>query len=75
MELVNFSKKIQKLHIQIIAVILKMTSFRTIKKKIEKKGENPRFYGQNKLFNSSMPFSPWAILATRMHVGAPQKTH
>jgi hypothetical protein len=38
-----------------------------------KKSEEPRFYGQNKLFLSTQPFSPWAVLATWLHVGAPQK--
>jgi hypothetical protein len=39
-----------------------------------KKSEKPRCYGQNKLFFfSTLPFSPWAISATWLHVGAPQK--
>jgi hypothetical protein len=38
------------------------------------KSENLRFYGQNKKINlSTLPFSPWAILAAWLHVGAPQK--
>jgi hypothetical protein len=40
-------------------------------KKRVKKSEKPRFYGQNKLFFSTLPFSPWAILATWLHVRAP----
>jgi hypothetical protein len=38
-----------------------------------KKSEKPRFYGQKKLFFSTLPFSPWAVSATWLHVGAPQK--
>jgi hypothetical protein len=38
-----------------------------------RKSEKPRFYGQNKLFLSIMPFSSWAVLATWLHVGAPQE--
>jgi hypothetical protein len=29
--------------------------------------------GKTNFFFSTMPFSPWAILATWLHVGAPQK--
>jgi hypothetical protein len=44
-------EKIKKLHILIVAVTLKVTSYRTMsKKKKVKKSEKPRFYGQNKLF-------------------------
>jgi hypothetical protein len=37
------------------------------------KCENARFYRQKKLFFGTMPFSPWAILAIWLHIGAPQK--
>jgi hypothetical protein len=41
------------------------------KKKVKKK-KKPRFYGQNNLFFlSTLSFSPWAVLATWLHVGAP----
>jgi hypothetical protein len=51
MDLVKILGKKQKLHIQIVAVTLKVTSCKTISKKKEvKKSEKPRFYGQNKLF-------------------------
>jgi hypothetical protein len=40
------------------------------KKKV-KKSEKPRFYGQNKLVLRTLPFSPWAVSATWLHVGAP----
>jgi hypothetical protein len=50
MDLVKILEKNQKLHIQIVAVSLKVTSCKTMrKKKVEKSGK-PRFYGQNKLF-------------------------
>jgi hypothetical protein len=50
--LVKFLEKDQKLHILIVAVILKMTSCRTKSKitiYILRKGEKPRFYGKNNL--------------------------
>jgi hypothetical protein len=51
MDLVKILEKNQKLHIQIIAVTLKVMSYKTMsKKKKVKKNEKPRFYGQNKLF-------------------------
>jgi hypothetical protein len=57
MELVNFLDKYQKLHIQIEAVTLKVTSCRTMsKKQIWKQGENPRFCGQNKLLFKHLTF-------------------
>jgi hypothetical protein len=33
------------------------------KKKV-KKSKKPRFYGKTNFFFSTLPFSPWAILAT-----------
>jgi hypothetical protein len=50
MDLVKILGKNKKLHIQIIAVTLKVTSYKTMSKKKSEKSENPRFYGQNKLF-------------------------
>jgi hypothetical protein len=44
MDLVKILEKNQKLHIQIVAVTLKVRT---------------------------LPFSPWAVLATWLHVGAP----
>jgi hypothetical protein len=50
MDLVKILEKNKKLHIQIIAVTLKVTSCKTMsKKKKVKKSEKPRFYWQNKL--------------------------
>jgi hypothetical protein len=59
MDLVKFLEKNQKLHIQIVAVTLKVMSYRTMsKKKKVKKSEKPRFYGQNKLFFENLPLQP-----------------
>jgi hypothetical protein len=59
MDLGNFFGKNQKLHIQIIAVTLKVMSCRTMsnQKKVEK-SEKPRFYGQNKLFFENPALQP-----------------
>jgi hypothetical protein len=38
-----------------------------------KSSEKPRFYGQNKLTFSTLPFSSWVVSTTWLHVGAPQK--
>jgi hypothetical protein len=42
-----------------------------------KKSEIPRFYGQTNFFLSTLPFSPWAALATWLQgislVGVPKK--
>jgi hypothetical protein len=49
-----------------------VTSYRTVSKKMKmKKNEKLRFYWQKNFFHSTMPFSPWAVLATWLHVGAP----
>jgi hypothetical protein len=59
MDLVKFLEKNKKLHIQIVAVTLKVTSCRTMsKKKKVKKSEKPRFYGQNKLFFKNPALQP-----------------
>jgi hypothetical protein len=43
------------------------------KEKVDK-SEKPSFCGQNqKYFLSTLPFSPSAVSATWLHVGAPQK--
>jgi hypothetical protein len=46
MDLVKFLEKIQKLHIQIVAVTLKVTSCRTKSKKKVKKVKNQDFMGK-----------------------------
>jgi hypothetical protein len=45
----------------------------TNKKEKVKKVKNQDFMGKTKKILSTLPFSPWAILATWLHVGAPQK--
>jgi hypothetical protein len=58
-DLVKILEKNQKLHIQIVAVTLKVTSCRTMRrKKKSKKIGKPRFYGQNKLFFEDHAFQP-----------------
>jgi hypothetical protein len=57
MDLVKILEKNQKLHIQIVAVILKVMSCRTMSQKKVEKSVKPRFYGQNKLFLRTLPFS------------------
>jgi hypothetical protein len=42
------------------------------KKKV-RKSENQDSMGKTNFFFSTLPFSPWAVLATWLHVGALQK--
>jgi hypothetical protein len=71
-DLVKILEKNQKLHIQIVAVALKMTSCKTMsKKKKWKKVKNQDFMGKTNYFLRTLPFSPWAVTATWLHVGAP----
>jgi hypothetical protein len=39
-----------------------------------KKLKNQDFMSKTNFFLSTLPFSPWAVLATWLHIGAPQKT-
>jgi hypothetical protein len=72
MDLVIFFEKNQKLDIQIVAVSLKVTSCKTIsKKKSEKKVKNQDFMDKTNYFLRTLTFSPWAVSATWLHVGAP----
>jgi hypothetical protein len=71
MDLVKILEKNKKLHIQIIAVTLKVTSCKNHEKKKVKKSEKPRFMGKTNYFLRTMPFSPWVVSATWLHVGAP----
>jgi hypothetical protein len=72
MDLVKILEKNQKLHIQIVAVTLKVTSCRTMsKKKKWKKVKNQDSMGKTNFFLGTLPFSPWAVSATWLHVGAP----
>jgi hypothetical protein len=43
------------------------------KKKSEKEVKKQDFVGKTNFFLSTMSFSSWAISATWLHVGAPQK--
>jgi hypothetical protein len=52
-----------------------MTSCRTLSKKNSEESDNPRFYGQKKFFLITLLFGPWAVLATWLYIGAPQKIH
>jgi hypothetical protein len=38
-----------------------------------KKVKNQDSMGKTNFFLSTMPFNPWAVSATWLHVGAPQK--
>jgi hypothetical protein len=69
MDLVKILEKIQKLHIQTVAVTLKVTSCRTMSKK--KRVKNQDSMGKTNFFLRTLPFSPWAVSATWLHVGAP----
>jgi hypothetical protein len=73
MDLVKFLEKNQKLHILIVAVTLKVTSCRTMSKKKVKKVKNQDSMSKTNFFFSTLPFNPWAVSATWLHVGAPQK--
>jgi hypothetical protein len=74
-DLVKFLEKNKKLYIEIATVTLKLTSWRTMRPNNEKwkKMKNQECIGKRKKILSTLPFSPWAILATWLHVGAPQK--
>jgi hypothetical protein len=69
--LVKFLEKNQNLHIQIGEVSLNMTTHRTIKKKKKwKKMKTQDSMGKINFFFGTLPFSPWEILATWLHIGA-----
>jgi hypothetical protein len=51
---------------------LKVTSCKTMSQKKKcKKVKNEDFMGKTNYFLRSLPFSPWAVSATWLHVGAP----
>jgi hypothetical protein len=59
MDLVKILEKNQKLHIQIVAVTLKVTSCKTMsKKKNAKKVKEQDLMGKTKYFLRTLPFSP-----------------
>jgi hypothetical protein len=57
-DLVKILEKNQKLHIQIVTVTLKVTSYKTMSKKNVKKSKKPRLYRQNKLFFGNPALQP-----------------
>jgi hypothetical protein len=72
MDLVKILEKNQKLHIQIVAVTLKVTSCKTMSKKEKwKEVKIQDSIGKTNYFLRTLPFSPWAVSATWLHVGAP----
>jgi hypothetical protein len=72
MDLIKKFEKNLKLHIQIVVVTLKVTSCRTMsKKKKWRKVKNQDFIGKTNYFLRTLPFPPWAVSATWLHVGAP----
>jgi hypothetical protein len=57
MDLVKILEKNQRLHIQIVAVTLKVITCTTMSKKSEKKVKNQDFMGKTNYFLETMPFS------------------
>jgi hypothetical protein len=70
-DLVKILEKNQKLHIQIVAVTLKVMSCRTMSKKKVKKVKNQDSMDKTNFFLSTLPFSPWVVSATWLLEGAP----
>jgi hypothetical protein len=48
-----------------------MKSYKTPRKK--RRSEKPNSMGKTNFFLSILPFSPWEISATWLHVGTPKK--
>jgi hypothetical protein len=70
-DLVKILEKNKKLQIQIVLVTLKVTSCKTMsKKKKWKKVKNQDFMGKTNYLLRTLPFSPWAVSATWLHVGS-----
>jgi hypothetical protein len=62
MDLVKILEKNQKLHIQIVAVTLKVMSCRTMRKEKKIKiVKNEDFMAKTNYFFSTLSFSPWAV--------------
>jgi hypothetical protein len=57
-DLVKILEKFQKLHIQIVAITLKVTSCKTMSKKKVKNVKNQDFMGKTYYFLRTLPFSP-----------------
>jgi hypothetical protein len=74
MELTNFLKENQRLQLQIQAVILKITSCKTMCNFFLKKNKEIQdFLDKTNFCFGTLPFNPWTILATWLNQGAPQK--
>jgi hypothetical protein len=43
------------------------------KKRVKKKVKNQDFMGKTNFFLSTLPFNPWGVSTTWLHVGASQK--
>jgi hypothetical protein len=72
-DLVKFLEKNQKLHFDCSSHIEgDIVQNHEQNKKVEK-SKNQDSMGKTNFFLSTLPFNPWAISATWMHVGAPQK--
>jgi hypothetical protein len=72
MDLVKFLKKNQKLHNRDHRGHLEGDNMQNHEqKKKVKKSKNQDFMGKTNYFLRTLPFSPWAVLATWLHVGAP----
>jgi hypothetical protein len=72
-----FLKKIKGFNIKSKAIVLKITSCRSCRTTCNlfnlKKVKIQDFMDKKILFLKSFPYSLWAILATWLHLGAPQK--
>jgi hypothetical protein len=77
MELVNFyGKEIQIYHIHVQAISLKVTLCKAMSKSIKKlKVKIQDSMGKTNFFFGTLPCRPWAILATWLCIGAPQKKY
>jgi hypothetical protein len=62
----KISWKKSKLYIWIVVVTLKVTSCRTMREK--KKWKSKILWAKQTIFLSTLPFSPWAVSATWLHV-------
>jgi hypothetical protein len=72
MDLGKFLEKNQKLQTWIVAVTLEVTSCMQNHEQ-KKKVKNQDFMGKTNYFLGTLPFSPWSVSATWLHVGTPQK--
>jgi hypothetical protein len=72
-DLVSFLEKSKKLNTKIVAVTLKVTSYKTMSKKKSEKVKNQDSMRKLNFFLSTLPFSPWVVSTTWLYVRAPQK--